>query len=64
MRTGQVIGATDRLGGHATQRPVYQGEVIATVYRNLGLNPDVDTILDPTGRPQHLIDRPALREVV
>jgi hypothetical protein len=64
MRTGQVIGATDRLGGYATQRPVYSGEVIATIYRNLGINPDLVNINDPTGRPQHLIDRPALREVV
>ncbi len=64
MRTGQIIGATDRLGGYATQRPVYSGEVIATIYRNLGINPDLVNINDPTGRPQHLIDRPALREVV
>jgi hypothetical protein len=63
MRTGQVIGATNRLGEIAAQRPVYSGEVIATVYRNLGINPDVVNILDPTGRPQHLIDRPALPEV-
>jgi hypothetical protein len=64
MRTGQVIGATNRLGEVAAQRPVYQGEVMATVYRNLGINPDVVNIMDPTGRPQHLADRPALREVV
>ena len=63
MRTGQVIGATDRLGGYAAQRPVYQGEVMATVYRNLGLNPDAATVMDPTGRPQFLADRAPLREV-
>jgi hypothetical protein len=64
MRTGQVIGATNRLGEIAAQRPVAPGEVIATVYRNLGINPDTVNINDPTGRPQHLIDHPALREVV
>jgi hypothetical protein len=64
MRTGQVIGATNRLGEVASQRPVAPGEVIATVYRNLGINPDTVNILDPTGRPQHLVDQPALREVV
>jgi hypothetical protein len=64
MRTGQVIGATNRLGEIAAQRPVAPGEVIATVYRNLGINPDTVNINDPTGRPQHLVDRPALREVV
>ena len=64
MRTGMVIGATDRLGANASQRPVNQGEVLATVYRNLGINPDTVNIIDSTGRPQHLVDRPALREVV
>ena len=64
VRTGMVIGATDRLGGYAAQRPVNQGEVLATVYRNLGINPDIVNIVDPTGRPQHLVDRPPLREVI
>ncbi|HZZ82532.1 MAG TPA: DUF1501 domain-containing protein [Gemmataceae bacterium] len=64
MRTGQVIGSTNRLGEVAANRPVAPGEVIATIYRNLGINPDTVNIIDPTGRPQHLIDRPALREVV
>ncbi len=63
MRTGQVIGATNRLGEIAAQRPVYSGEVIATVYRNLGINPDTVNINDPTGRPQHLASHPALPEV-
>src|SRR5207248_10949978 len=30
MRTGQVIGATNRLGESATQRPVTHAEIIAT----------------------------------
>jgi hypothetical protein len=64
MRTGQVIGATNRLGEYATQRPVHFGEVFATLYRNLGIDPATATINDPTGRPQHLTDRPPLREVI
>jgi uncharacterized protein (DUF1501 family) len=39
MRTGQVIGATNRLGEYATHRPVHFQEVMATLYHNLGLNP-------------------------
>src|SRR6185436_3953098 len=31
MKTGQVIGATDRLGGEAVSRPVTFGEVYATL---------------------------------
>ncbi len=64
MRTGQVIGATNRLGERPAQRPVTFGEVIATLYHNLGINPSTSTIIDPTGRPQHVIDAAALREVV
>jgi hypothetical protein len=64
MKTGQVIGATNRLGEYASNRPVTFGEVFATLYRNLGMNPETTTITDPTGRPQHIIDSPVLREVV
>ncbi len=64
MKTGQVIGATNRLGEYASNRPVTFGEIFATLYRNLGINPETATITDPTGRPQHVIDSPPLREVV
>jgi uncharacterized protein (DUF1501 family) len=64
MRTGQVIGATNRLGEYAAQRPVTFQEVIATVYHNLGIDPSETTILDPTGRPQHLVEAAPLREVL
>jgi hypothetical protein len=64
MRTGQVIGATNRLGEYASNRPVTFGEIFATLYHNLGMNPETTTITDPTGRPQHIIDSPVLREVI
>ena len=38
FRTGQVIGATDRLGGEPTERPVHFGEVFATLYHWLGID--------------------------
>jgi hypothetical protein len=64
MKTGQVIGATNRLGEYATQRPVHFGEIFATLYHNLGVNPETTTINDPTGRPQHIVEHPVLRELV
>jgi len=63
IRTGQVIGATNRLGEFATARPVHPAEVVATVYHTLGINPGT-TIQDPTGRPQYLVDHGAIRELV
>ncbi len=56
MRTGQVIGATDRLAGEAVSRPVTFGEVYATLYRNLGLDPAQATVRDLSGRPQFLVE--------
>lgn len=56
MKTGQVIGATDRLGGEATDRPVHFGEVFATLYHNLGIDPNKTTVTDLAGRPHYLVD--------
>jgi hypothetical protein len=55
MKTGQVIGATDRLGGEAVKRPVTFPEVFATLYHNLDLDLKT-TIPDLDGRPQYLVE--------
>jgi hypothetical protein len=57
MKTGQVIGASDRTGGTAARRPVKFQEVFATLYKNIGLNPGETRIFDPNGRPQYLVDQ-------
>jgi hypothetical protein len=56
LRTGQVIGATNRLAEHATQQPVTHQEIFATLYTCLGLNLSGVRIFDPNGRPQYLVD--------
>jgi hypothetical protein len=56
MKTGQVIGATDRLGGEASERPVTFAEVFATLYHNLGIDVNKLTVPDLTGRPQYLVE--------
>ena len=56
MPSGQVVGATNRLGEYATERPVPMQQVITQVYHNLGINPMTTTVNDPTGRPQYLVD--------
>jgi len=56
MKTGQVIGSTDRLGGEAKDRPVQFGEVFATLYHNLGIDVSKTTVNDLSGRPQYLVD--------
>jgi hypothetical protein len=66
MRTGQVIGATNRYAEYATQRPVKFQEVFATLYHNLGINLSQTRVFDPNGRPQYLVDPgiEPLREVI
>jgi hypothetical protein len=58
MKTGQVIGSTDRHAGQAKDRPVHFQEVFATVYHNLGLDPRRNTVTDLSGRPHYLVDDP------
>jgi hypothetical protein len=56
MRTGQVIGATNRLGEYAKDRPVHFQEVLATLYHNMGIDPNAATVTDLAGRPHYLVD--------
>jgi len=65
MKTGQVIGSTNRLGEYAKDRPVKFSDVFATLWHNLGIDPETTTIPDPSGRPQHLVDGgSAMKELV
>lgn len=57
LRTGQVIGSTDRDAGQAQSRPVHYQNVFASLYQNLGIHPAHTTLIDPAGRPQHLLEK-------
>ena len=64
MRTGQVIGSTDRTASIPLTRPVSYQDIFATLYHNLGIEADRTTIIDPTGRPQYLLNEGSvIREV-
>ena len=55
MRTGQVIGATNKYGEFPVDRPISFQEVFATLYSRAGL--DLNTReFDFRGRPQYLVD--------
>jgi Protein of unknown function (DUF1501) len=64
MRTGQAIGATNRLGEEPADRPVHMQEIVATLYHNLGIDTASTTLVDPTGRPQYLVDHQPLPELI
>ena len=56
-RGGQVIGATDRLGHSAIERILSPENYVSTVYRKLGIDPDM-MFHTPAGRPAHLVSDP------
>ena len=56
IRAGQVIGATNRLGEYATERPVTFQEVFATIYRNLGIDLDSQRLFDFRGVPRRFVE--------
>ncbi len=64
IRGGQAIGATNRLGEYATERPVDMQELVATLYHQLGIDTATTTIADPTGRPQYLVEAEPVRELI
>jgi Protein of unknown function (DUF1501) len=61
LRTGQVVGATNRLGERPQDRPVHLQQVFATVYHQLGIDVETTQLIDPNGRPQYLLEH---REVI
>jgi hypothetical protein len=55
MKTGQVIGATDKHAGEVVDRPVTFGDIHATLLHNLGIDPHV-AIPDAQGRLQRPVN--------
>ena len=53
MNHGQVIGATNRLGEYAVDRPVTFQEVAATLYQQIGINLRATREFDLRGRPYY-----------
>jgi hypothetical protein len=62
---GQIIGSTDRQAARVTSRPIHYQDVFATLYQQFGIDGATTTILDPNGRPQHLLDQGTpIRELI
>ena len=65
LKMGQVIGATDRMAGEPTERPVHVHEILATIYNHCGIDPEKTQLIDPNGRPRYLLDhRKPIAELV
>ena len=65
MRTGQVLGSTNRYAEVAQDRPIHYQQVLATLYRQLGLDVANIKVPDLNGRPQYLLEhREVIRELI
>ena len=64
IRTGKVIGATDRFGAYPVNHPTHPNDILATVYHLFGFDPHATTIPDRTGRPIRLAEGEVVRELL
>jgi uncharacterized protein (DUF1501 family) len=58
MRTGKVIGSTDKDAAYAAERPVHYRDILATIYHNLGIDPR-EFVRDANDRPVALLPEDA-----
>lgn len=56
IKTGQVIGATDKRGEDAIERICGPGDFLATIYHHLGIDASKTMIRDFNGRPTPIVD--------
>ena len=59
IKTGGVIGATDKHGEEVVSRMCTPGDFLATIYRHLGIDAGQITIPDFSGRPNLILPRGA-----
>lgn len=65
IRTGQVIGATDRRGEDPVDRRVGPQDFLATIYHHLGIDYERVTLPDRSGRPTPIVtDGKAIPELL
>jgi hypothetical protein len=64
IRAGQVVGSSDRQAADAVT-PVHLHQIHSTLYRNLGIDVETTQFIDPSGRPQYLLDdRQPVKELI
>jgi hypothetical protein len=63
LRTGQVIGASDKIGAYPTTEPIGPVDIHATMYHALGIDPH-QVILDPLQRPHAICTGTAVPQLL
>lgn len=60
---GKVVGASDKIAGDVTDRPISPKDLLATMYHLLGIDPHT-LIHDRQGRPLPLVEGEVIREAL
>lgn len=55
VQGGRVVGRSDPIGGYPAERPTDPAEVVATIFRSLGIDLET-TLTGPAGRPFPVVD--------
>jgi len=64
LKMGQVVGATNSKAEYPTERPYTPQDLLATIYRHLGIDRR-QTLKDYTGRPIHILNEgEPIRELI
>jgi uncharacterized protein (DUF1501 family) len=62
IRGGSVYGSSDKIGAYPASDPVKPGDLAATIFWRLGINPTTE-IHDLTGRPYRVADGEPIRKL-
>jgi hypothetical protein len=55
LRMGQVVGETDSRAAQVRSRPITPGDLMATLFRVLGIDPGIQ-FTHPSGRPMYMVE--------
>jgi hypothetical protein len=64
LRSGQIVGSSDKTGAYPATRPVMPADIHATVFAALGYDPHGITYQTVDGRPMKLSDGEVIRELL
>ena len=63
IRGGQVVGATDKTGARPSDSPVEPPQIIATIYKGMGIDLDTTMMPGPGDRPVRLVEAEPIRQL-
>lgn len=64
IRGGQVVGSTDSTGARPNDSPVEPPQVLATLYRGMGIDLDNTMMPGPGERPIRLVEAEPIRQLI